>query len=50
MRTPRRTTSGDRTLSPIQFERMLQRAERFQKLYGPNLLPKPRPSPKRPAA
>ncbi|MGA9882526.1 MAG: hypothetical protein WBQ34_02280 [Candidatus Acidiferrales bacterium] len=53
MRTTRRAGDADRVLSPQGFERLLQRAEAFQKIqkpHGPQLLGKLRPSPKRAAS
>jgi hypothetical protein len=35
MRTTRRTIPRERVLSADEFERLLQRAEKFQKLHGP---------------
>ena len=51
MRTKLRPAPVGRTISPEEFERLLQRAEKFQKLhaYGPQVLAKPRTSPKRAA-
>ena len=50
MRTTRRTIYPERTLSPDEFERLLQCAEKFQKLHGAHMLIKFRPFRKRPAS
>jgi hypothetical protein len=50
MRTTRRTIARERVLSPDEFERLLQRAEKFQKLHGPHTLMKMRPAHKRASA
>jgi hypothetical protein len=50
MRTSRRTIPGERILSADEFERLLQRAEKFQKLRGPQMLAKLRPARKRASA
>lgn len=49
MRTTRRTIPGERIFSADEFERLLQRAEKFQKLHGPLQLAKLRPPRKRAA-
>ena len=50
MRTIRRTIAPERVLSPDEFERLLQRAEKFQKLHGPHMLAKALPPRKRRAS
>jgi hypothetical protein len=50
MRTTRRTMPRERVISPDEFERLLQRAEKFQKLHGPQMLAKLRPARKRASA
>jgi hypothetical protein len=49
MRTTRRTICSEHVLSPEEFERLLQSAEKFQKLHRPQLLNKRHPRRQRPA-
>jgi hypothetical protein len=50
MRITRRAIPRERVISPDEFERLLQRAEKFQKLRGPQMLAKLRPARKRASA
>jgi len=50
MQTTRSTISRERVLSPDEFERLLQRAEKLQKLHAAPMVAKLRPARKRPSA
>lgn len=50
MRAQRPRVTAERPLSPQEFERMLQRAEKFQKLYQSRLLESAPSTRKKPAS
>lgn len=50
MRAVRRPTAAERAITPDQFERLLQLAERVRKPGGPRLIAKPQSTRKRRAS